>query len=263
MQIGAQMRRTVIHHHKPIFNIPKLKMKCKWSRNGAFYWVFNSCGKLQLWNANLDERRDSWTLPRSFGVCPARRSRTAPPAIRMGNPCREKMSASEERSSLSAITERKLESAARHVVPPAKVAASSVAEFAIPGDSRRMTLLADKSLKSNDFKSVHQSLSVYLSLSTYNEWNECKVRWFYRIVSVSIILLHCIWIPAKASRCYHSTSTLLILATLIHMFIMCMDMVHALHFNTSNNERGNKYDVTAMLPSMTYCYIIYFLGSNF
>lgn len=68
--------------------------------------------------------------------------------MRIGNPCRENMSESEERSSLSVTTERKLESAARHVVPTE--AASSVAEFAIPGASRRMTFLADKSLKPNE-----------------------------------------------------------------------------------------------------------------
>ena len=79
---------------------------------------------------------------------PARRSRTAPPAMRMGNPWREKMPASEESSSLSVTTERKFGSAARHGVPPT-AAASSVAEFAIPEDSRRMMFLADKSLKPN------------------------------------------------------------------------------------------------------------------
>ena len=69
--------------------------------------------------------------------------------MRIGNPCRENMSESEERSSLSVTTERKLESAARHVVPT-EAAASSVAEFAIPGDKRRKTFLADNSLNPNE-----------------------------------------------------------------------------------------------------------------
>ena len=48
MKIGAQTRRTVIPHLKPILNTSKLKIEMqiemKWY---IFLSVFNSCGKLQ------------------------------------------------------------------------------------------------------------------------------------------------------------------------------------------------------------------------